>query len=113
VVEGQVHGGVVQGIGQALLEDVVNDENGQPLSTTLADYLVPSADMFPRLVWSTTETPTDSNLLGVKGIGEAGAIAATPTIMNAIEDALASFHVVVDRMPASPSYLKALMDRDA
>jgi len=111
VVEGQVHGGVVQGIGQALIEDVVSDENGQPLSTTLADYLIPSADMLPNIVWGTTETPTDSNLLGVKGMGEAGAIAATPTIMNAVEDALSSFHVVVDRMPASPSYLKALMDR--
>jgi aerobic carbon-monoxide dehydrogenase large subunit len=110
VVEGQVHGGVVQGIGQALIEDVVNDENGQPLSTTLADYLIPSADMLPNIVWGTTETPTDSNLLGVKGMGEAGTIAATPTIMNAIEDALSSFHVVVDRMPASPSYLKSLMD---
>ena len=111
VVEGQVHGGVVQGIGQALIEDVVSDENGQPLSTTLADYLIPSADMLPNIVWGTTETPTDSNLLGVKGMGEAGTIAATPTIMNAVEDALSSFHVVVDRMPASPSYLKALMDR--
>ncbi len=111
VVEGQVHGGVVQGIGQALIEDVVSDENGQPLSTTLADYLIPSADMLPNIVWGTTETPTDSNLLGVKGMGEAGTIAATPTIMNAVEDALSSFHVVIDRMPASPSYLKSLMDR--
>jgi len=110
VVEGQVHGGVVQGIGQALLEDVVHNEDGQPLSTTLADYLIPSAEMLPRIVWDRTETPTDSNILGVKGIGEAGAIAATPTIMNAVEDALSSFHVIVDRMPASPSYLKALMD---
>jgi aerobic carbon-monoxide dehydrogenase large subunit len=110
IVEGQVHGGVVQGIGQALIEEVVSDENGQPLSTTLADYLIPSADMLPKIVWGTTETPTDSNLLGVKGMGEAGTIAATPTIMNAVEDALSSFHVVVDRMPASPSYLKALMD---
>jgi carbon-monoxide dehydrogenase large subunit len=111
IVEGQVHGGVVQGIGQALMEEVVSDENGQPLSTTLADYLIPSADMLPNIVWGTTSTPTDSNLLGVKGMGEAGTIAATPTIMNAVEDALSSFHVVVDRMPASPSYLKALMDQ--
>jgi len=110
IAEGQVHGGVVQGVGQALIEEVVSDENGQPLSTTLADYLIPSADMFPHIVWGTTETPTDSNLLGVKGIGEAGSIAATPTIMNAVEDALSSFRVVVDRMPASPSYLKSLID---
>jgi aerobic carbon-monoxide dehydrogenase large subunit len=111
IVEGQVHGGVAQGVGQALLEDVVSDENGQPLSTTLADYLIPSADMLPDIVWDTTVTPTDSNLLGVKGIGEAGTIAATPTIINAIEDALSSFHVVVERMPASPSYLRSLMDK--
>jgi len=113
VVEGQVHGGVVQGIGQALIEEVVNDENGQPLSTTLADYLIPSADMLPNIVWDRTVTPTDSNLLGVKGIGEAGAIAATPTIVNAVEDALASFHAVVEKMPASPSYLKRLMDENS
>jgi len=110
LVEGQVIGGVVQGIGQALIEEVVNDKNGQPLSTTLSDYLIPSADMLPNIVWDTTTTPTDSNLLGAKGMGEAGAIAATPTVMNAVEDALSSFHVVVDRMPASPSYLRSLMD---
>ena len=112
IVEGQVHGGVAQGVGQALIEDVVSDENGQPLSTTLADYLIPSADMLPNIVWGTTVTATDSNLLGVKGMGEAGTIAATPTIMNAVEDALSCFHVVVDRMPASPSYLKALMGQN-
>jgi len=111
IVEGQVQGGVVQGIGQALIEDVVNDENGQPLSTTLSDYLIPSADMLPNIVWDTTVTPTDSNIIGAKGMGEAGTIAATPTIMNAVEDALSGFHVVVDRMPASPSYLKSLMDK--
>ena len=110
VAEGQIQGGVVQGIGQALLEDVVNDENGQPMTTTLADYLIPTAEMLPNIIWGTTETPTDSNLLGVKGIGEAGTIAATPTIINAVEDALSSFNVVVDRMPASANYLKSLMD---
>ncbi len=113
IVEGQVHGGVVQGIGQALIERVVNDENGQPLTTTLADYLLPSADMLPQMVWDRTETPTDSNVLGVKGIGEGGTIAATPAVMNAVEDALSTFGVVVDRMPASPSFLKGLMERRA
>jgi len=97
-----------------LLKYFAVDDGGKilnPLSTTLADYLIPSADMFPNIVWDSTETPTDSNLLGAKGMGEAGTIAATPTIMNAVEDALSSFHVIVDRMPASPSYLKSLMDR--
>jgi carbon-monoxide dehydrogenase large subunit len=112
VVEGQVHGGVVQGIGQALIEEVVNDENGQPLTTTLADYLIPSADIFPQIVWDRTETPTDSNLLGVKGMGEAGAIAATPTVINAVEDALSSFGVTIDRMPVSPSYVRRLLERE-
>ena len=109
IVEGQIHGGIVQGISQALLEDVVSDENGQSITTTFADYLIPTADMFPEFVWGTTETPTDSNLLGVKGLGEAGTIAATPTIINAVEDALSRYGATIDRMPASPAYLKSLM----
>ena len=111
VVEGQVHGGVVQGIGQALTESTVYDGEGQPLSTTLADYLLPSADMLVDIVWDTTMTPTDANVLGVKGVGEAGTTAATPTVMNAVEDALSTFGVVVDKMPVSPAYMKGLMDR--
>ena len=109
IVEGQVQGGIVQGISQALLEDVVTGEDGQSLSTTMADYLIPSAEMLPNIVWDRTETPTDSNILGVKGIGEGGTIAATPTVMNAVEDALSAYGVTVDRMPASASYLKELM----
>jgi aerobic carbon-monoxide dehydrogenase large subunit len=109
VVEGQIHGGVVQGIGQALTENVVFSEDGQPLTSTFADYLIPSAEMLPPIVWDRTETPTSANLLGVKGLGEAGTIAATPTIMNAIEDALSSYGVVVDRMPASPDYVMSLI----
>ena len=111
VVEGQVHGGVVQGIGQALTESTVYDGEGQPLTTTLADYLLPSADMLVDVVWDTTMTPTDANVLGVKGVGEAGTTAATPTVINAVEDALSTFGVVVDKMPVSPAYLKGLMDR--
>ncbi len=113
IVEGQLHGGIVQGIGQALTERVEFNEDGQPLTTTFSDYLIPSADMFPEMVLDRTETPTSANLLGVKGLGEAGTIAATPTIMNAVEDALSDFHVVVDRMPASPDYVKSLMVRGA
>lgn len=111
IVEGQVHGGVAQGIGQAVTEDLVYDADGQPLSTTFADYLIPSADIIPRIVWDTTTTPTEANLLGVKGMGEAGTIAATPTVINAIEDALSEFGATVERMPASPGYLKSLMKR--
>jgi carbon-monoxide dehydrogenase large subunit len=109
VVEGQLHGGIVQGIGQALCENAAYDSDGNPLTTTFADYLLPSADMFPNIVLGKTETPTDSNLLGVKGLGEAGTIAATPTIMNAVEDALSVYGAIVDRMPASPDYVRSLM----
>lgn len=109
IVEGQVQGGVAQGIGQAVTEEFVYDADGQPLSTTFADYLIPSADVIPDVVWDTTNTPTEANLLGVKGMGEAGAIAATPTVINAIEDALSEFGATLERMPASPAYLRSLM----
>jgi carbon-monoxide dehydrogenase large subunit len=109
IVEGQVHGGVVQGIGQALIERVVYDGDGQPLTSTFADYLLPSAEMFPEIVWDRTETPTSANLMGVKGIGEAGTIAATPTIINAVEDALSGYGALVERMPATPDYVQSLM----
>ena len=109
VVEGQVHGGVVQGIGQALLEHVVYDENGQLLTSTLADYIIPSSDTSPDIQWYRTETPTPSNPLGVKGVGEAGAIAATPTIVNAVEDALQDYRVVVEKMPLTPDYVRGLI----
>lgn len=109
VVEGQIHGGVAQGIGQALTERVVYDADGQLLTSTFADYLLPSADILPEVVWDRTETPTSANILGVKGLGEAGTIAATPTILNAVEDALSDYGVVVDKMPASPDYVRSLI----
>lgn len=109
VVEGQIHGGVVQGVGQALLEEVVYDEGGQLLTATLADYSIPPVDFMPEIVWERTETPTDSNPLGVKGVGEAPTIAATPTIMNAIEDALSEYEVLVQKMPARPDYIRSLI----
>jgi len=111
IVEGQVQGGIVQGIAQALLEEVVYDDAGQLLTSTFSDYLIPSADMFPNFVWSNTETPTPANPLGVKGVGEAGTIGSTPTIMNAVEDAMSEFGVTLEKMPASPSYLKSLMTK--
>ena len=93
LVEGQVHGGVVQGIAQALTENMVHDENGQPLSGTLMDYAVPTAEMFPRFETANTVTTTPVNPLGAKGIGEAGTIAASPTIVSAVCDALRPFNV--------------------
>ena len=109
VVEGQVHGGVAQGIGQAMLEEIVYDENGQLLTSTLADYVIPSAESLVDIVWNRTETPTYTNPLGVKGIGESGTIAATPVIVNAVEDALSPYDVTVDRMPLRSDYVRGLI----
>jgi len=109
LVEGQFQGGVVQGAGQALLEEIVYDENGQLLTSTLADYQIPSSDTMPLMVWARTETPTYANPLGVKGIGEAGSIAATPAVLNAVEDALSEYGVVVERMPVRPDYILSLI----
>jgi carbon-monoxide dehydrogenase large subunit len=112
LVEGQVQGGVMQGAGQALMEELVFDDNGQLLTSTLADYLLPSADTMPEIVWARTETPTYANPMGVKGIGEAGTIAATPVIVNAVEDALSEYGVVVEKMPLRSDYVRSLI-RDA
>lgn len=109
LVEGQFQGGVVQGAGQALIEEIVYDENGQLLTSTLADYQIPASDTMPVMVWARTETPTYANPLGVKGIGEAGSIAATPAIVNAVEDALSVYGVVVEKMPVRPDYILSLI----
>jgi len=101
IVEGQVHGGIAQGIGQALYEEAVYDEAGNLLTTTLADYLVPSAADVPSYVTSRTESPSD-NRLGVKGVGEAGTIASTPAVVNAIIDALRPLGVTDVTMPCTP-----------
>jgi carbon-monoxide dehydrogenase large subunit len=90
LVEGQVHGGLAQGIAQALLEEIVYDENGQLLSGTLMDYALPRADDFTTFTTDATVTPTPFNPLGAKGIGEAATIGSTPAIANAVMDALAS-----------------------
>ena len=102
VVEGQIHGGIVQGVAQALFEEASYDEDGNLLTSTLADYLVPSAAEMPSFDLGSTVTPSPTNLLGVKGIGEAGTIASTPAVINAIVDALAPLGVTDIRMPASP-----------
>jgi carbon-monoxide dehydrogenase large subunit len=88
IVEGQVHGGLAQGIGQAMIERCVYDDAGQLLSATYMDYCMPRANNFPQFQVETTETPCTHNTLGVKGCGEAGAIGAPPAVMNAITDAI-------------------------
>ncbi|MGW3495380.1 xanthine dehydrogenase family protein molybdopterin-binding subunit [Streptomyces sp. NPDC001020] len=102
IVEGQVHGGVAQGIAQALYEEAVYDDEGNLVSGTMADYLVPSAVDLPGFVTDRTETPATSNPLGAKGVGEAGTIAATPAVVNAIVDALRPLGVTEVAMPCTP-----------
>jgi carbon-monoxide dehydrogenase large subunit len=99
LVEGQVHGGLVQGIAQALHEEVVYDENGQLLTGSLMDYAIPRAHDFPEFELDRTITPSPVNPLGVKGVGEAGTIGSTPAVVNAIIDALAPFGVTHIDMP--------------
>jgi aerobic carbon-monoxide dehydrogenase large subunit len=101
IVDGQVHGGLAQGIAQALYEEAVYDDAGNLLTTTLADYLVPSAADLPSYVTARTESPA-ANRLGVKGVGEAGTIASTPAVVNAVVDALRPFGVRDVTMPCSP-----------
>jgi carbon-monoxide dehydrogenase large subunit len=102
IVEGQVHGGIAQGIAQALYEEAVYDSDGNLLTTTLADYLIPSAADLPHFTTDRTETPATSNPLGVKGVGEAGTIASTPAVVNAIVDALRPMGVRDVPMPCTP-----------
>lgn len=102
LVEGQIHGGIVQALGQALYEEVVYDEQGQIVTGTLMDYAVPKAAHAPRFELDSTETPSPVNPMGVKGVGEAGTIGATPAIVNAVVDALAHLGVRHLDMPIRP-----------
>ena len=106
IVDGQVHGGIAQGVGQALLENAVYDANGQLLSGSYMDYAMPRADDLPTMVVDhSCQTPCTHNPLGVKGCGEAGAIGSPPAVVNAVIDALARGGHKVDHidMPVSPS----------
>jgi aerobic carbon-monoxide dehydrogenase large subunit len=106
IVEGQVHGGLAQGIGQALLENAVYDNSGQLLSASFMDYCMPRANDLPSFKVSTTETVCPSNPLGIKGCGEAGAIGSPPALMNAITDAIGNNNLT---MPASPEKVWAAL----
>lgn len=102
IVAGQIHGGIVQGIGQAFYEGVVYDENGQLLTGSMMDYAMPRADMFPTFEIDQTVTPSPHHPIGVKGIGETGTIASTPTVYNAVIDALKPFGIEQIDMPMTP-----------
>jgi carbon-monoxide dehydrogenase large subunit len=102
IVDGQVQGGIAQGVAQALFEEVVYNDDGQILTGTLVDYSVPTAVDLPPFFTTRTVTPTDINPMGAKGVGEAGTIGSTPAVVNAVVDALAPFGVTNVNMPCTP-----------
>jgi aerobic carbon-monoxide dehydrogenase large subunit len=102
IVDGQLHGGIAQGIGQALYEEAVYDEDGNLVTGTMVDYLIPGPPEVPNMILDRTVTPSPTNPMGVKGIGESGAIAASPAVVNAVIDALSHEGVTHIDMPASP-----------
>jgi carbon-monoxide dehydrogenase large subunit len=102
IVDGQIQGGIVQGVAQALWEGAVYDENGQLLSGSMMDYALPKASFLPTFELGSTETPSPTNAMGVKGVGETGTIASTPAVVNAVVDALSPFGIKHLDMPLTP-----------
>ncbi|MGB6548457.1 MAG: molybdopterin cofactor-binding domain-containing protein, partial [Xanthobacteraceae bacterium] len=109
IVEGQVHGGIAHGVGNALLEWMGYDAGGQPVTTTFADYLLPTATDLPNFETLYKESPSPHNPLGVKGVGEVGVIPAAAAVISAIEDALSPFAVRISQMPVMPHELVELI----
>ena len=103
IVEGQIHGGVAQGIGTALSEELLYDEDGQLLTGTFMDYGLPRADQMPDFEVAHLDFPSTVNPLGIKGVGESGVIAPAAAIANAVEDALADYGVLVNTVPLTGS----------
>jgi aerobic carbon-monoxide dehydrogenase large subunit len=113
IVEGQVHGGIAHGIGNAIFEWMGYDDAGQPVTTTFADYLLPTATEVPHYETLYRESPSPHNPLGVKGVGEVGVIPASAAIISAIEDALKPFNVRIGKTPIKPYELVALINQGA
>jgi carbon-monoxide dehydrogenase large subunit len=109
IADGQVHGGIAQGIGNALYEEIVYDENGAPLTATLADYMTPTAHEVPTIELHHKETPSTESITKAKGLGEGGGIGAPAALVNAINDALSPFDVVIDEIPATPQRVRAAL----
>jgi carbon-monoxide dehydrogenase large subunit len=109
IADGQVHGGIAQGIGNALLEEIVYDALGNVQTATLADYTPPTAHEIPPIELHHIESPAASSITGAKGIGEGGAIGAPAAVLNAVNDALSPFGVEIDEMPATPQRIRALL----
>ncbi len=112
IVDGQVHGGVAQGLGQALWEQAVYDDTGQLITGELTDYALPRASGMPWIESSHTETPSPVNPLGVKGVGEAGTIGCSPALVNSVVDALSPFGVRHIDMPLTPEKIWKLMQQE-
>jgi len=109
IVDGQIHGGVVQGIANALFEEIVYDETGNILTATLADYMPPTAREAPPIEIHHLETLTEASITKAKGLGEGGAIGPPAAVVNAINDALSSFGVSIDEFPATPQRICAAL----
>jgi len=109
IADGQVHGGVAQGIGNALLEEIIYDEDGGILTASLADYLPPTAHEIPPIELHHMETPSVNSITRAKGLGEGGTIGAPAAVINAINDALSPFGVSIDEMPATPQRIRAAL----
>jgi aerobic carbon-monoxide dehydrogenase large subunit len=109
IAEGQVHGGIAQGIGNALLEEIVYDETGGILTANLADYMPPTAREVPPIELLHMETPSTTSITKAKGLGEGGTIGAPAAVINAINDALAPFGVEIDETPATPQRIRAAL----
>ena len=109
IADGQILGGVAQGIGNALFEEIVYDENGNILTATLADFLVPTSREIPPIDLLHLQTLNGTTITRSKGLGEGGAIGAPAAILNAINDAIAPFGVAINDMPATPQRIRAAL----
>jgi len=109
IADGQVHGGIAQGIGNALLEEIIYNETGDILTSTLADYMPPTAREIPAIELHHMETYSDASITKAKGVGEGGAIGAPAAVLNAINDALTPFGVQIDEIPATPRKIRAAL----
>jgi carbon-monoxide dehydrogenase large subunit len=109
IADGQVHGGIAQGIGNALLEEIIYDDNGGILTATLSDYLPPTAHEIPMIELHHIETPSPNSITKAKGLGEGGCIGAPAAVLNAINDALSPFGVEIDEIPATPQRIRTAL----
>jgi len=109
IAEGQVHGGIAQGVGNALLEEIIYDETGAVLTANLADYMPPTAREIPPIELHHMETPSTQSVTKAKGLGEGGTIGAPAAVINAINDALSPFGIAIDEIPATPQRIRAAL----